>query len=130
MEQGMRFDKVGGGTFGVRLQAAFEQAQKICFERNTKTEVEAKIVLYPSESRDHPEFGQISYQVGVKQPPVVSPKFSTVVQGGKIISDGVGIGSAMTVEMDLPTSEQKGPEHAGSEAETAGAEAQSGREDE
>jgi len=108
MQDPMKFDKIGGGSFGQRLQAAFEQAQNISFQRNAKTEVSAKICIYPSDSPDHPEFGQVSYEVGVKQPAVVSPKFSTIIQGGRIVSDGMTIGDAAQTNL---FEEEKGVEN-------------------
>lgn len=109
----LAFFEVGSGRLARDVQKAFEHAQQTCNNAGVTTEVNLKIILYPSKDG---KFGQLEYRVSEKLPPQKSLKYTTQINpAGVILSDGTDKVDTMQEELFInePTIHKLTNEEAG-----------------
>lgn len=84
----MGFWELREGKFAIDVQSAFEEIQKVCFDKNKKTEMAITIICHPPEEKEG-KYGKMAYTVKKKLPSVESIKFHTELnRDGLVIADG------------------------------------------
>jgi hypothetical protein len=103
----MPFYGICRGEFAKEVQNLFEEAQVECYNRRGTVKVTATIVLYaPNADDDH--FGGIPFETKMTLPPNKSPKYTTRLRDGVVISDGKDINECLghlQMRLDLPPCE-------------------------
>ncbi len=82
----MAFHEINRGKLGEEVQKLFEDAQDISAEREVKTEVTLKITVFPPDPKEE-HLGSVAFKCFLKQPPIESRKFETLLKDGRIIKD-------------------------------------------
>ena len=104
----LAFYEVGKGKFAELMQENFEKAGKLALKRNAPITVTSSITVYPPamQGAEFEPFGDVSFNVGMKVPPISSRKFSTEIKkDGVILQDGESVADILQESLELPISD-------------------------
>ena len=97
----MAFIELDGGQCGVKVQQAFEEAQKVSREKNDTTKVVLTIIVAPDADT---KFGKVAYTVDRRFPTMIKSKvFTTQLnKDGLIVAEGKNIIDVLQNELEFP----------------------------
>lgn len=97
----MAFYEVGKGRLAMDAQSEFERMIRECQEKSVGGTMTIKIKVSPPNPRE-PDFGEISYSVGVSMGSLNSQSFTTLIKEGAIVADGNDPADTVQLDLDLP----------------------------
>jgi hypothetical protein len=97
----MAFWEVGKGRLAQDAQIEFERMVRDCLEKMVGGVMTIKLKVAPPNPRE-PDFGEISYSVGVTLGAVASQNFTTLLKDGNIVADGSDAADALQIDLELP----------------------------
>ena len=100
-EKKMAFYEIGRGKFAMWMQEEFERAQKIANESHSEVTISSIIKISPPESEEDC-FGKIGFSIKVNRPQRKSIPYTTEIDNGVIVGDGIDIGDILQETLELP----------------------------
>ncbi len=97
----MAFYEVGKGRLAQDAQIEFERMIRDSLEKMVGATLTIKIKVEPPNPRE-PDFGEISYSVGVSMGAVSSQRFTSLLKEGNIVADGDDPADALQLDLELP----------------------------
>jgi len=95
--------ELDNGQLGIEMQQAFEQAQRIAFQRNLPATVSVRVVVGAPDATGR--FGKIQTAVDTRLPPKKSAVITTELNKGEIIGYGEDIADLLQTNL-FPTNDE------------------------